>query len=66
MPQKTVGIEDLAALLGVSGWTIRTWLRQGRLPFFKIGRRVLVPVDAVDALMAENFRPAVREEVNGR
>lgn len=65
IPQ-TLGVDALAERLGVSGWTVRTWIKQGRIPVYKLGRRLLVPVDAVDALMAKNFRPAAGEGVNGR
>ena len=53
---QTMNIETLAARLDVSPWTVRTWLRQGRVPFFKIGRRVLVRVEDVDALLAQTTR----------
>jgi len=59
IPQ-TLPIDALAERLGVSQWTVRTWLRQGRVPFVKIGRRVLVKTDDVEALLAENYKPATR------
>jgi excisionase family DNA binding protein len=59
IPQ-TLPIDAVADRLGVSGWTVRTWLRQGRIPFVKLGRRVLVKVDDVEALLAKNYQPATR------
>jgi excisionase family DNA binding protein len=59
IPQ-TMAIDALAERLGVSAWTVRTWLRQGRVSYFKIGRRVLVRTDDVEALLAKNFKPATR------
>jgi excisionase family DNA binding protein len=59
IPQ-TMSIDMLADRLGVSSWTVRTWLRQGRVPFVKLGKRVLVRVDDVEALIAQNTRPATR------
>jgi excisionase family DNA binding protein len=64
IPQ-TIPIDALAERLGVSTWTIRTWLRQGRIPYFKLGRRVLVPVAAVDELLATTYRPATRKAASG-
>jgi excisionase family DNA binding protein len=33
----------LAALrLGVSPFTVRSWLRQRRIPFFRLGRRIVI------------------------
>ena len=59
IPQ-TLPVDAVAERLGVSGWTVRTWLRQGRIPHFKLGRRVLVKVDDVQALLAQSYRPAAR------
>ncbi|MGH8695715.1 MAG: helix-turn-helix domain-containing protein [Burkholderiales bacterium] len=56
-----VPVDAVAARLGVSGWTVRTWLRQGRVPFVKFGRRVLVKTDDVEALLAANYKPATRQ-----
>jgi excisionase family DNA binding protein len=38
----TVGLKEAAASLGVSHWTLRDYIRQGKLRAVKIGRRVLV------------------------
>ena len=57
---RTVAVDALAERLGVSPWTVRTWLRQGRVPYFKLGRRVLVRLDDVDALLARNYHAATR------
>jgi len=48
---KTVNIDTIAQRLDVSPWTIRTWIRQGKLRCIKIGRRVLVPEQDVEALL---------------
>lgn len=60
IPQ-TLPVDAVAERLGVSGWTVRTWLRQGRIPYFKLGRRVLVKVDDVETLLAQNYTPATRD-----
>jgi excisionase family DNA binding protein len=50
----------VAARLGVSGWTVRSWLRTRRIPSLKIGRRVLVKLDDVEALLEASYRKAKR------
>jgi excisionase family DNA binding protein len=55
-----ISVREVAAQLGVSTWTVRTWLRQGRVPFVKLGRRVLLKSDDVEALLAAHYRPARR------
>lgn len=42
-----VGYEGAAARLGVSVRTVRRMCRDGRLPSVRVGRRVLVPVQAL-------------------
>ena len=46
-------VERAATELGVSPHTLRAWLRQRRLPYLKLGRRVLLdPQDVQRFLMA--------------
>ena len=44
-------IPAAAARLGVSRFTVRAWLYQGRLPYFKLGRRVVLSASDVDAFL---------------
>ena len=62
---RTLAIEDVAARIGVSPWTMRTWIRRGMLSHHKIGKRVLLVEDEVRALFAKNYRPARRPDSNG-
>lgn len=41
-PRIFLTIEDAAQLVGLSHWTIRMWLRTGKLPKYKSGTRTLV------------------------
>jgi excisionase family DNA binding protein len=54
-------IDALPDRLGVSQWTVRTWVRQGRIAYTKVGRRLLVKTEDVAALLEENYRAAARQ-----
>lgn len=46
-------IQYLADQLGLPHHTIRWWIRIGKLQTIKIGKRILIPQAAIDALIAE-------------
>jgi excisionase family DNA binding protein len=50
----TLGVCDAAGLLGVSHWTIRRWIRIGRLPAVKLGRRTVVEIAALKDLVEKS------------
>jgi len=50
----TLGVRDAAALLGVSHWSIRRWIRIGRLPALKLGRRTVVELSALKLMVESN------------
>ena len=56
MPQLTIGVKDAAASIGISPWTIRKLLRQGKLPFVRVGRRVLIEPSALERLIEAGRR----------
>jgi excisionase family DNA binding protein len=43
----TVGVREAAQILGVSPWSIRRWIRLGKLPAVKLGRRTVVELAAL-------------------
>jgi excisionase family DNA binding protein len=47
---RAVGLKQAAFLLGVSEHTVRLHVRQGRIPSVRFGRRVLVPMKAINDL----------------
>ncbi len=50
----TVNVEQLAAMTGLSKWSIYHLVSWRRIPHVKIGRRVLFPVKAVGKWVEEN------------
>lgn len=56
-----VTVAEAARLLGLSAWSVYELIKAGRLPSFKVGRAVRVPVAALHQLAngtpAEEIRP---------
>lgn len=54
-------VQRAAERLGISVFTLRTWVSQRRIPFVKLGRRVLFNPDDLDRMIQANtvepFRP---------
>lgn len=46
-----ISIPAAADRLGVSLYTVRAWIRSRRLPYLKLGRRVLVDPRDLEALL---------------
>lgn len=42
MEELSIGLQDASAVLGLSIWTLRSWIRKGRLKAVKLGRRTVV------------------------
>jgi len=56
-----LGIGEAARALGISPWTVRLWLRQGKISPVRLGRRVLIEPAELRRLVAEareRTRPA--------
>lgn len=46
-------VEEAAGLLGISPWTVRGYIKTGKLNPVRLGRRVLLTEDALERLVAE-------------
>ena len=46
--EKWVNLEDIAEYLSVSKGTVRTWMREGKLPVNKAGKRYKFKISEVD------------------
>ncbi len=49
-----LSVNEAAAHLGVAGVTLRKWLRERRLPYFRLGRRVVVSRRDIEAFLASH------------
>lgn len=47
-PEKWVNLEDIAIHLSVSEDTVRTWIKNGKLPFSRAGKRYKFKISEVD------------------
>jgi excisionase family DNA binding protein len=57
--ERLLSVVMVAEHLGVSPWTIRVWIKQGKLGSAKLGTRRLVPQSEVTRFLASSFTPAV-------
>ena len=53
MPEKWVNLEDIADHLSVSTDTVRNWIKDGKLPFYKAGKRYKFNISEVDAWLRD-------------
>jgi excisionase family DNA binding protein len=60
-----VSVKEAAELLGVSPFTIRRRIRSGALKIAHIGRRVVVPVDSLRALLDQQPSSATGDYATG-
>lgn len=47
--ERWFSLEEISKHLGVSKDTIRTWIKKGTIPFYKVGRQYKFKVSEVDA-----------------
>jgi excisionase family DNA binding protein len=51
MTKAKLTVSEAAEQLGVSRFTVRSWLRQRRLAYLKVGRRIVVDRADVEAFL---------------
>jgi excisionase family DNA binding protein len=56
--ERLLGLNEAGRILGCSYWTLREWTRDGRVPFVRIGRRIMVQESDLRRLI-ENSRGSV-------
>lgn len=50
--------EEVGKMFRASKWTVRRWVEAGRLPAVRLGRRLLIPGDAVQKLVEAQLSPS--------
>ena len=55
-----LGVKEAAEALGLSHWTIRKFIREGKLRSVRLGKRVLVEPEALQALIEAGRKPAIQ------
>ncbi|MEG0963697.1 MAG: helix-turn-helix domain-containing protein [Oscillospiraceae bacterium] len=53
MTEKWVNLEDIAEHLSLSQDTVRTWVREGKLPVYRAGKRYKFKISEVDEWVRE-------------
>jgi len=53
IPEKWVNLEDVAVHLSLSEDTVRTWVKEGKLPFYRAGKRYKFKISEVDEWVRE-------------
>jgi excisionase family DNA binding protein len=62
MAMELLSFKEGAKFLGLSPYTLRLWSYQGRFPTVRLGRRVLLKKEDLEALVERNTRPAANRE----
>jgi len=53
MTPLTISVRDAASLLGLTHWTLRKYIRTGKIHTVRIGRRVLIEPSELERLIAQ-------------
>ena len=59
---KYLSPEEVGKMFRASKSTVRRWVEAGRLPAVRLGRRLLIPADAVDKLVEQQLSPSDLQE----
>jgi excisionase family DNA binding protein len=59
-------VVEAAELLRISPWTVRSYIRDGKLKPVRLGRRVLLAEDELERLVAEGQEPPEAQPEKGQ
>ena len=52
-PEKWVNLEDIAVRLSMSEDTVRTWVKENKLPYYRAGKRYKFKISEIDEWIRE-------------
>jgi excisionase family DNA binding protein len=52
MVKKQITVGEVEEIYGIPAWTVRKYIAQRRIPYRKVGRRVYIPVDKLEAWLS--------------
>ena len=61
MTSDLLSVEEAASFLHVQGSTVRDWVLKKKVPYVKLGRRVFLRRQELEALIERSVVPAGRE-----
>ena len=56
--ERLTGLEAAATRLGISVWTLRAWVQQGKIASNKLGGRRLIAESEIQRLITQSHVPA--------
>lgn len=59
-----ISVRDGAKKIGIKPVTLRKWIYDGRISFFRLGSRVLLREDDLIDFISKNYHPARKEKNN--
>ena len=65
MKKQALSVREVANRLGVSERLVRSAIESGELWAVRLGRRVLVPADALDEFLSGRLKPMVAHRLEG-
>lgn len=60
MEQIALGLREAAGSVGLSVWTLRSWIRQGKLRSVRLGRRVMIEPAELQRLVEAGRKAAIQ------
>ena len=64
MEKRFITIKELAAYLSMSENTIRDWIKEGRIPFSKLGRSVRFDLRRIESWLKKKENPFTQNIFN--
>jgi excisionase family DNA binding protein len=61
---KYLSPDEVGKMFRASKWTVRRWVDAGRLPAVRLGRRLLIPAEAVEKLVEQQLSPSDLKEAS--